>query len=48
MKKGGKITKLKENFYTVFNNEYIERTHQMSYSSLSNNEMLKIFSFLIK
>ena len=30
------------------NNEYIERIHQMSYSSLSDNGMLQIFSFLIK
>ena len=28
--------------------EYIERIHQMSYSSLSDNGMLQIFSFLIK
>ena len=26
-------------------NEYIERIHQMSYSSLSDNGMLQIFSF---
>ena len=32
----------------TLNNEYIERMHQMSYSSLSNNGMLQIFSFLIK
>ena len=30
------------------NNEYIERIHQMSHSSLSDNGMLQIFSFLIK
>jgi len=30
------------------NNEYIERIHQMSYSSLSDNGMLQLFSFLIK
>ena len=30
------------------NNEYIERIHQMSYSSLSDNGMLQIFSFLFK
>ena len=30
------------------NNEYIERIHQMSYSSLSDNGMLQIFSCLIK
>ena len=29
-------------------NEYIERIHQMSYSSLSDNGMLQIFSFWIK
>ena len=29
-------------------NEYIERIHQMSYSSVSNNGMLQIFSFLIE
>jgi len=28
--------------------EYIERIHQMSYSLLSDNGMLEIFSFLIK
>ena len=32
----------------ILNNEYIERMHQMSYSSLSDNGMLQIFSFLIK
>ena len=32
----------------TLNNEYIERIHQMSYSSLSYNGMLQIFSFLIK
>jgi len=26
---------------------YIKRIHQMSYSSLSNNGMLQIFSFLL-
>ena len=30
------------------NNEYIERIYKMSYSSLSDNGMLQIFSFLIK
>ena len=29
------------------NKSYIEIIHQMSYSSLSNNGMLQIFSFLI-
>ena len=43
-----------DNYINIFlysetlNNEYIERTHQMSYSSLSDNEMLQIFHFLIK
>ena len=32
----------------TLNNEYIERIHQMSYSSLSENGMLQISSFLIK
>ena len=32
----------------TLNNEYIERIHQMSYSSLSDHGMLHIFSFLIK
>ena len=32
----------------TLNNEYIERIHQMSYSSLSDNGMLQIFSFLTK
>ena len=32
----------------TLNNEYIERIHQMSYSPLSDNGMLQIFSFLIK
>ena len=32
----------------TLNNEYIERIHQMSYSSLSDHGMLKIFSLLIK
>ena len=32
----------------TLNKEYIERIHQMSYSSLSDNRMLQIFSFLIK
>jgi len=29
----------------TLNNEYIERIHQMSYSSLSDNGMLQIFIF---
>ena len=32
----------------TLNKEYIERIHQMSYSSLSDKGMLQIFSFLIK
>ena len=32
----------------TLNNDYIKRIHQMSYSSLSDNGMLQIFSFLIK
>ena len=32
----------------TLNKEYIERIQQMSYSSLSDNGMLQIFSFLIK
>ena len=32
----------------TLNNEYIERIHQMSYFSLSDNGILQIFSFLIK
>ena len=37
------------NYYSeTLNKEYIERIPQMSYSSLSDNGMLQIFSFLIK
>ena len=32
----------------TLNKEYIERIHQMSYSSLSDNGMLQIFGFLNK
>ena len=32
----------------TLNKEYIERIHQMSFSSLSDYGMLQIFSFLIK
>ena len=43
--KGGKWV----DFYSeTLNNEYIERIHQISYSSLSDNGMFQIFSFLIK
>ena len=31
----------------TLNKEYIERIHQMSYSSLSDNGMLQIFSFFL-
>ena len=31
----------------TLNDEYIEGIHQMSYSSLSDNGMLQIFSFFI-
>ena len=33
--------------WNPYYNEYIERIHKMSYSSLSDNGMLQIFSFLI-
>ena len=36
------------NYSETLNNEYIERIHQMSYSSLSDNGMLQILSFLLK
>ena len=39
---------LKIIYSETLNNEYIKRIHQMSYSSLSDNGMLQIFSFLIK
>ena len=32
----------------TLNKEYIERIHQMSYSSLSDNKILQIFIFLIE
>ena len=32
----------------TLNKEYIKRIHQMSYSSLSDNGLLQIISFLIK
>ena len=42
------IWKYKEprNYRETLNKEYIDRIHQMSYSSLSDNGMLQIFSFL--
>ena len=33
------------NYSETLDNEYIERIHQMSYSSLSDSGMLQIFSF---
>ena len=43
---------MSEELYYIYsetlNNEYIERIHQMSYSSLSDNGMLQTFGFLIK
>ena len=35
-------------FSETLNKEYIERIQQMSYSSVSDNGMLQIFSILIK
>ena len=37
-----------EKYSKPLNNEYIERIYQMSYSLLSDNGMLQIFSVLIK
>ena len=42
------LAKQKFIYSETLNNKYIERIHQMSYSSLSDNGMLQIFSFLIK
>ena len=39
------IFSLQRYYSETLNNEYIERIHQMSYSSLSDNGMLQIFSF---
>ena len=39
---------LKLTYSETLNNEYIERIHQMSYSSISDFGMLQIFSYLIK
>ena len=36
------------NYSKTLTNEYIERINQMSYSLLSDNGMLQIYSFLIK
>ena len=41
-------TRKTTSYSETLNKEYIERIHQMSYSSLSDNGMLQIFSFLIK
>ena len=43
-----KILKDQNNYSETLNNEYMERIHQMSYSSLSDNGMLQIFNYLIK
>ena len=40
--------KNKIKYSETLNNEYIKRIHQMSYSSLSDNGMWQIFSFLVK
>jgi len=37
-----------DTYSETLNNECMERIHQMSYSLLSDNGMLQIFSFLIK
>jgi len=41
------LMKNNNNYSETLNNEYIERIHRMSYSSLSDNGMLQIFSLLI-
>ena len=46
--KYGRSVKYYYVYSETLNNEYIERIDQMSYSSLSDNGMLQIFSFLIK
>ena len=43
-----KINVISSEYSETLNNEYIERIYQMSYSSLSDNGMLQIFSFFIK
>ena len=51
VKKCLKILRLIKKIYKyseTLNKEYIERIHQMSSSSLSDNGMLQIFSFLVK
>ena len=47
-KRGKRGNKSIFTYSETLNNEYIERIHQMSYSLLSDNGMLEIFSFLIK
>jgi len=42
------LIKLWSIYSETLNIEYIERIHQISYSLLSDNGMLQIFSFLIK
>ena len=42
------ILRIFNKYSETLNKEYIERIHQMSYSSLSDDGMLQIFSFLIK
>ena len=43
------VAKQTLNMYSeTLNNEYIERIYKMSYSSLSDNGIMQIFSFLIK
>jgi len=42
------LKKYKLYYSETLYNEYIEGIDQMSYSSLSDNGMLQIFSFLIK
>ena len=41
------INKIKK-IIIIKKNKYIERIHQMSYSSLSDNGILQVFTFLIK
>ena len=48
MKRQTFLKKFNVSYSETLNNECIERIHQMSYSSLSDNGMLDIFSFLIK
>ena len=43
-----KINHYYKGYSETLNNEYIERIHQISNSLLYDNEMLQIFSFMIK